>query len=86
MGNEDIINKIIERYDMGDCLGFEELKNIATEEDCELLDKLIEDSWKLVDGTLADEDDYFNRKKNIFNKYGFIFREGDLFYGESCLC
>lgn len=73
----DIRETIIEKYNMGDCLGFEALKNIATEEDCKELDELIEISWKVVDSTYENEDEYHKRKRNIFIKYGFKFDDLD---------
>lgn len=71
---ENIREMIAEKFNMGDCLGFEALKGIATKEDCKLLDKLIDDSWKVCDGVYEnDEEVYYNQKRDIFIKYGFKF-------------
>lgn len=69
---------IIEKYNMADCLGFEELKKIATEKDCKELDELIAISWEVADGTYENEEEYHERKENIFIKYGFKFDCGDM--------
>lgn len=74
----NIREMIVEKYNMADCLGFEALKNIATEEDCKKLDELIRISWEVADGIYENEEEYFERKENIFIKYGFNFDCGDL--------
>jgi hypothetical protein len=69
---------IAEKYNLGDCLGFEALKLIATEEDCKVLDELIKTSWEVVDGTCENEEQYYELREKIFTKYGFKFDAGDM--------
>lgn len=71
---------IIEKYQLADCLGLEALKTIATKEDYKVLDKLINDSWKMHNGTYEnDEEIYHQQKREIFMKYGFKFdNDGEL--------
>jgi len=70
--------KVVEKYNMADCLGFEELKKMATKEDCKELDELIAISWEVANGTCENEEEYHDRKESIFTKYGFKFIYGDM--------
>lgn len=69
--------EIAKCYNMGDCLGFEALQTIAEKEDKRQLQQLIEDSWKVSDGSIEDEEEYHKRKIRMFEKYGFQFEKGE---------
>lgn len=72
-----IRKEIIEDFNMGDYLGFEKLKAIATKEDQEILSHLINESWKVVYGIHNNEEAYHENKRNIFLKYEFDFDNND---------
>ena len=71
---KDVKKVIVEKFNMGDCLGLEALKSIATKEDCKVIDKLISNSWKVCNGIYNDDEEiYHQQKRKIFIKYGFKF-------------
>lgn len=69
---------VVEKYNMADCLGFEALKEIATEKDRKELDELIKISGDMEAGIFENEEQYIERKQKIFVEYGFKFNYGDL--------
>ena len=75
---KSIRKQIVEKYNMADFLGFEALKEIATESDQKELDDLIRISGEMEEGVYENEERYIERKRKIFTKYGFRFVCGDL--------
>lgn len=69
---------ILELFNLGDCEGLAALKTIAAKEDLNEIDRLIGESWKVVEGVSDNESKYHDDVRNIFSKYGFQFNA----YGE----
>ena len=64
---------IAERFNCGDCEGLEALKSIASKEDIFEINRLIDESWKVVESKSDDEEKYLDDVRIIFNRYGFEF-------------
>ena len=78
LGCNEAKKLIVKKYNMADCLGFEALKELATEDDRKELDELIKISWDMEAGIYENEEQYIERKREIFVRYGFKFDCGDL--------
>lgn len=67
------LQEVCDRYNMGDCEGLKALKEIANPCDWNEIDRLIDESWKVVEVTSESEENYHDAKWMMFRSYGFDF-------------